>query len=158
VIGRVATAALLGALLWPALRGEIGLASSSAGALAGLLVLPWIHRAPRWRRLPAALLWGAWLVLLFSWEVVAANVEQARLVLSPRLAPRTAWLEYETELRSPALRALFAALVSLTPGTLTCDLARRTLSVHVLDTGDLEATRERIRRRLERPLLGMEGR
>ena len=84
--------------------------------------------------------------------------EQARLVLSPRLAPRTAWLEYETELRSPALRALFAALVSLTPGTLTCDLARRTLSVHVLDTGDLEATRERIRRRLERPLLGMEGR
>ena len=158
MIGRAVSAALLGALLWPALRGEIGVATALAGALAGLLVTPWVHRAPRWRRLPAALVWGLWLLLLFSWEILVANLEQARLVLSPRLAPRSAWLEYETGLRSPALRALFAALVSLTPGTLTCELSRRTLSVHVLDTGDLAAVRERIRRRLELPLCRMEGR
>jgi multicomponent K+:H+ antiporter subunit E len=158
VIGRALTAALLGALLWPAMRGEIDVATSLAGALAGLLVTPWIHRAPRWGRLPVSLLWGLWLLLLFSWEMVAANVQQARLVLSPRLAPRSAWLEYEIGLRSPALRAVLGALVSLTPGTLTCEVGRRTLLVHVLDTGDLAAVRERIRRRLERPLAGMEGR
>ncbi|MCL4837169.1 MAG: Na+/H+ antiporter subunit E [Thermoanaerobaculia bacterium] len=158
MIARLATAALLGALLWPAMRGQIDLATALGGALAGLLVLPWIHRPPRWRRLPASLLWGLWLLLLFSWEMVVANLQQARLVLSPRLAPRSAWLEYEIGLRSPALRALLGALVSLTPGTLTCEVGQRTLQIHVLDTGDLAAVRERIRSRLERPLAGMEGR
>ena len=107
----------------------------------------------RWlRRSALALRLLGW----FALELLIANLEQARLVLRRPLAVRPRWVRYETRLRSRTSRTVLGALISLTPGTLTCDLRDRTLLIHALDaTSDDEAV-ARIRGRFETLLARME--
>jgi len=97
----------------------------------------------------------------FVWELVVANVQQLRVVLSPRIDVDPCWVHFDTVLESPALRALLGVMISLTPGTLVCDEFERPdggvcLWLHILDTDDAPAAVARIRERLEAPLRSLE--
>ncbi len=70
------------------------------------------------------------------------------------LQPR--WITFETRLRSGTGRTLLGALISLTPGTLTCDLQGETLLIHVLNETSESATVSRIRQQFESLLIRME--
>lgn len=52
---------------------------------------------------------------------------------------------------------LVANLISLTPGTLSLDLSddKRVLYVHVMFLDDIDATRQQIKRGLEKRVLGV---
>lgn len=104
---------------------------------------------------------GAWslvrLFLRFAFEVLVANLEQLKLVLAPRIDLRPTWLLYRTSLKSPRLQVLLGLMISLTPGTVTADLAKGELWIHVLHTKDPEAVSERIRSRFESLLLEVDG-
>lgn len=92
----------------------------------------------------------------FSIELVIANLEQARLVLGRPRDVRPRWVRFETRLQSATSRTVLGALISLTPGTLTCDLEDTTMLIHALDaTTDDEAV-GRIRDRFESLLERME--
>lgn len=87
-------------------------------------------------------------------DVVLANIEVARLVLGPEavLRPRFVWVPLT--LRDPHALVALAGIVSLTPGTLSCDFSddRRWLLVHALDCDDEAALVASIQTRYEAPL------
>jgi multisubunit Na+/H+ antiporter MnhE subunit len=96
------------------------------------------------------------LLARFFVELLVANVQQARLVLSWPLVVEPRWIEYETRLQSLTLRTALGAMISLTPGTLTCDLQGNKLLIHALNPSPDEDATERIRERFESLLFQME--
>lgn len=94
--------------------------------------------------------------LIVAWDVAMANIQVAFLVLfrpSQRLKP--AWVTVPLDLRSREGIAVLAGTVTLTPGTVSCDLSAdgSSLLVHCLDVRDVDAVVARIKRRYESRLL-----
>ena len=91
---------------------------------------------------------------VFLWDVVASNVEVARRVLGPEDAIRPSFVWVPLELSDPHAIVTLAAIVTLTPGTLSADLTadRRHLLVHAFNVDDAGALVAGIKRRYERPL------
>jgi multicomponent Na+:H+ antiporter subunit E len=158
---------LLSGFAWIGLRGEAGLAEFVTGSVLGALTWRFERARSRQRfavgralRLTGA---GARVFVLFAIELAVANWQQLKIVLAPRIEIQPRWFSFHTELESPALRALLAVLICLTPGSLTCEEelesdGRVRLYVHALDSTDPDADIERIRRRLEEPLRALERR
>ena len=89
-------------------------------------------------------------------DIIVANFEVAKLILFRRNKDlRSHWLVIPLELRSPEAITALAGTISLTPGTVTSDIAAdgRSLLVHMLDVGDPEAAVARIKSRYETRLL-----
>lgn len=108
------------------------------------------------RRVAAALsLMGA-----FAVDIVASSLAVARVVLTPRSANRPAIVAVPVDARTEWGVALFAYLVSLTPGSTSLHVAdyRRTLYVHFLDAPDPEARATGIKALYERHIVRLEGR
>ena len=83
----------------------------------------------RLRRLPLMLKYAA--VLVF--EIIKANIDVIRLVLSPSQEVEPQLVEVRTGLREDSLRALLANSITLTPGTITVRIMSGYLEVHCLD-------------------------
>jgi multicomponent K+:H+ antiporter subunit E len=142
------------------------LASDSAGAGQLLLgaVLAWliplvlrghVGELPRVSRPLTALR----LVLVVLRDIVVSNVEVARRVLGPERAIHPGFVEVPLDLASAHGIAVLAAIVTMTPGTLTCDVApdRSHLLVHALHLTDEAALVADIKARYEAPLLEIFG-
>lgn len=80
---------------------------------------------------PLAVYWLTFFGILLR-EIVLANIQVARIVLNPRLSVAPRVCTYTTELKSPALLAVFATAITLTPGTMTVDISESTLQIHCL--------------------------
>jgi multicomponent K+:H+ antiporter subunit E len=95
------------------------------------------------------------LALVVLRDIVVSNVEVARRVLGPESAIHPGFVEVPLDLASAQGIALLAAIVTMTPGTLTCDVARdrSCLLVHVLHLTDEAALVADIKARYEAPLL-----
>lgn len=94
-----------------------------------------------------------WLVPIFLWDVVVANVKVAGLILFRRdLRPH--WLLIPLDIEDPNGIAALANMITLTPGTLSAKLTpdRLQLLVHIIDTDDPEAEVHNIKQRYERAL------
>lgn len=91
------------------------------------------------------------LMTLFAYDIVVANIAVARAVLSPRLPIAPRLVRVPLDLHEPKAVALLAAMVTLTPGTVSVgiDEARRTLDVHALLATDPEALVRDIKSRYE---------
>ncbi|MBW2231167.1 MAG: Na+/H+ antiporter subunit E [Deltaproteobacteria bacterium] len=156
---------LLTGFAWMGLRGEVGIAAFLTGCVFGALAWRIEKARSRLRFAPARALRfsvaGARVLVLFLGELAIANWLQLRIVLAPRIEVHPQWISFYTELESPALRALLAVLICLTPGSITCEEllesdGRVRLFLHALDTTDAEALVARIRSRLEEPLRALE--
>lgn len=104
--------------------------------------------------------WGAIsLAGAFLYDIVAASLGVARIVLAPRRDYRPAIVAVPVDARTEWGVALFAYLVSLTPGTTSLHVAddRRTLYVHFLDAPDPEAAAAAVKALYERRILRLEG-
>ncbi len=156
--------ALAGGLAWMGLRGDVGVEVFAVGAVLGLLTWRAEGGRPRGRFSPARALRIVWhflrFVALFLWELGLTAVDQLRIVLSPRMSIEPGWVRFGTELETPSLRALLAAVVSLTPGSLTYETGSEgeefVIYLHVLHLEDEAQTLHQIRTHLEAPLLAME--
>jgi multicomponent Na+:H+ antiporter subunit E len=107
------------------------------------------------RRAHAALsLTGAFLV-----DLVASSLAVARIVLVPRRGNQPAIVAVPVDARTEWGVALFAYLVSLTPGSTCLHVAddRRTIYVHFLDAPDAEARAVATKALYERWILRLEG-
>ena len=134
-------------------------ASLSAGhlllALLMALVIP--LAVERWRpdkAQPRRPLVALRLLLRVLLDVVTANITVARQVLGPEAKLRPGWVWVPLDLRSPHAMAMLAAIVTLTPGTVSSELAedRRHLLVHALHVDDAAALVAEIKTRYETPL------
>jgi multicomponent Na+:H+ antiporter subunit E len=108
-----------------------------------------------WRRTRAALSLGG----AFVGDLVASSLAVARIVLTPRGRNRPAIVAVPVDARTEWGVALFAYLVSLTPGSTCLHVAddRRVLYVHFLDAPDAEVRAAGIKALYERRILQLEG-
>ncbi len=101
--------------------------------------------------------WGALLrlVLVVLWDIVVSNFSVAKLVLWPRARPQPRWVPVALDITHPLGIALFASIITMTPGTVSCvvDEAGRRILVHALDGGDPGAMAAQMKQRYERPLM-----
>lgn len=94
------------------------------------------------------------LAATFLRELVVANLQVAWIILQPRLPIRPAFIVVPLALRDDLAITALANMITLTPGTLTVDVApdRSALWVHCLSAADADAVREQIKRQFEAPL------
>ncbi|MCG5536298.1 Na+/H+ antiporter subunit E [Ectothiorhodospira mobilis] len=138
--------------VWMLLLNGFSLGGLLLGAVLGV-VIP-IVTSHFWPGRPPLQAWDRALAFtaLALWDVIVANVIVARLILfrdPATLASR--WVRLPLELRSPEAITILAGTISLTPGTVSCDLSAdgRALLVHCLDAPDAEAAVREMKTRYE---------
>ena len=99
------------------------------------------------------------LTVTFLYDVVSASVAVARIVIAPNGRYSPALVRVPVDARTRWGVALFAYLVSLTPGSTCLAVAddMRSLYVHFLDAPDPDARANDMKRLYERWILEMEG-
>jgi multicomponent Na+:H+ antiporter subunit E len=97
----------------------------------------WAGEAPRVT--PAQLSALSVYLLRLGVQVFLAALHVARIVMDPRLPISPRLVVCKTRLKLPVSRVAFANSVTLTPGTLTVDMADGTFLVHCLDGESAEA-------------------
>ena len=123
--------------LWLILAEFSPLSEWIIGALASALVLVWLRRSlllPHDIRpiTPRGLL--AFFPFLMHWlkDLLIANVEVARIVLSKNMDIKPDFYTFDQPLKSDVAQATLANAITLTPGTLTVDYDNQTLIIHSL--------------------------
>lgn len=143
---------------WLALT-EVSAAHVVLALLLALLIPPalnaFLEHLPRVRAPLSAMR----LILLVIWDIVLANIVVARLVLGPMARLRPAFVKVPLALKHPQSITLLASIITMTPGTVSCDVSenRQELLLHVLDCPDAQHVITRIKRRYEQPLLEIFG-
>ncbi|MFT5358484.1 MAG: multicomponent Na+:H+ antiporter subunit E [Polyangiales bacterium] len=69
-----------------------------------------------------------WLV----WEVLVANVQAAKLILSPTLKTRPHLIRVHAPQRTSLGKVIYANTITITPGTITLDIQDDVILVHAL--------------------------
>jgi multicomponent K+:H+ antiporter subunit E len=138
-------------IFWLLLSNSLSLGALVVGIIIGI-ALP-IFTAPFWPGRPRVnfIAGFAYLALVLR-DIVVANFEVAAIILFRRNRDlRPAWLVIPMELATPEAITVFAATISLTPGTVSSDVSAcgRYLLVHALDAADPAAEIARIKARYE---------
>lgn len=146
-------ASLAIAALWLVLNGasngQIVLAALFALALPRLLPTP-VIASPRL----AAPMVAARLVLVVLYDIVKANLEIAVRILGPESRIHPAYVWVPLDIASPQGITVFASIITMTPGTLSCEVSedRRWLLVHAFHAEDPAAVAADVKLRYEAPL------
>lgn len=146
-------ASLTIAALWLLLNGfsngQLVLAVLLALALPRLLPEPAIA-SPRL----AAPLTAIRLTLVVLHDIVKANIDVALRILGPESRIRPTYVWVPLDIASPQGIAVFASIITMTPGTLSCDVSddRRWLLVHAFHADDADAVAAEVKARYEAPL------
>lgn len=147
-------------LAWVALQNDFSAGQWLMGVILGVVV-PLLLR-PFWSDLPQVHSWRTAIVYaaIVLWDIAKANVQVAGWVLLRRPETlRSSWLVVPLELRVQEAITLLAGTITMTPGTVSCDLAAdgSALLVHCLHTEDAAATVAEIKARYEARLMRMFG-
>lgn len=150
---------LLLAFSWVVLTGEFTPGNFAIGYLIGYLMLLWADKAstpdsPMSRylsRVPKIF----FLFFYFLWTIVVANFRMARAVLSPLSKLNPAIVAVPLDLSDPIAITILANWITLTPGTLTIEVAEETntLYVHTFQCADVAAFRAQIKDSFERRIM-----
>lgn len=130
------------ALVWAAITGNFTalnlLLGAGIGALTALLLRNWFASPQLLRRIRRI----NSLFLLFMWELMVSAVRVAIIVMTPniRAALRPGIIAFPLTVKSDFEITLLANMITLTPGTLSVDVAedRSVLYVHALQLDDRE--------------------
>ncbi|MCI2400849.1 Na+/H+ antiporter subunit E [Aliiroseovarius sp. N1Y82] len=149
-------------LFWILLNGSLAFGTLTAGAVAAgaitFLFKDSLSVFSGYRIMPASLVASVRFVAFFFRELVRANLQLARLVLTPSLPIRPAIVRVHTGLKSPVGRLLLANAITLTPGTLSVEIKGEWLYVHwVSAEAGAEVATARIAAGFERYLEVMYG-
>ncbi len=89
------------------------------------------------------------------WDILVANISVAKLILGKNDKLKPGFFSINLDINNPLGISLLANTISLTPGTVSCDLTpdRRQLLVHALHVEDIESTINDIKQRYEKPLM-----
>ncbi|MCP5152903.1 MAG: Na+/H+ antiporter subunit E [Ectothiorhodospiraceae bacterium] len=89
------------------------------------------------------------------WDIVVANVQVAAVVLGPRRRVRSGFVRVPLDLDDDFAITVFASTISLTPGTVSVELApdRDALYVHYLSEDDPDALVHTVKARYERRIM-----
>lgn len=141
--------------MWLLLNNTLAMGHVVLGLVLAILV-PWFSQ----RFWPERVFIHQPIVLLrfigiVMWDILVANITVARWVMGPNDKLQPAWLSVPLDIQSPLGISLLANTISLTPGTVSCDLSadQRSLLVHALHVEDSAAAIAEMKRRYEQPLM-----
>lgn len=99
------------------------------------------------KRMPKLLVY----FFLFVWELLKANFQVVRLVLSPRFNFKSAAIRYKTNVKTVSEMILLSNSITLTPGTLVMDanLKKGELLIHVMSADTTDSIKNELKRTLE---------
>lgn len=146
-------------LTWPALVSSVApihlLGAAALAVAVPLAVNPFLESPVRLQR-PLAIVP---LALIVARDVIVANIAVARLILGPTRRLRPMFLEVPLDTRHPQAIAFLASIITMTPGTVSCDIdeARSHILVHALDAEDPARIVADIKARYERRLMEIFG-
>ena len=89
---------------------------------------------------PKRILYFIQYFFVFIWALITANLNVARIVLSPKLPINTGIVEFETKLTSDFAKLVLANSITLTPGTFTIDIIESKFYIHWLDVKVTESS------------------
>lgn len=142
-------------LMWLLLNNTVAMGHVVLGALLGVLIP--LLTAGFWPervcvRRPWVLLKFVGVVL---WDMVVANLQVAVWILGSSRKLQPAFMVLELDIRTPLGVSLLANTISLTPGTVSCEVSadRRQLLIHALHVTDAEASVRAMKQRYEQPLI-----
>lgn len=146
---------ILTAVIWMFLQSSFTPASFVFGYLIGLLILFILRRFLVFDFYPRKLWAIVKLFFLFVVELTKANVDMVKVVLQPKLNNQPGIVAVRTELDSNVEITLLAALISLTPGTISMDFSddNKTIYIHSIDVPDKDEMIEEIRNSFERAIM-----
>lgn len=98
---------------------------------------------------PKAFIYTFIYIFVFLVELIKANIDVTRRVLSPSMPINPGIVKVETRLKSKMARLLLANSITLTPGTFTIEINEEALYVHWIDVKHAEeakATEDLVRK------------
>ncbi|MCH2394433.1 Na+/H+ antiporter subunit E [Oceanibaculum sp.] len=139
-------------LLWMVLLNDFSVGGLVLGVILGIGITLLTSRlwpgAPRIASYPKAFAY----FFLVLWDIVVANVQVAGLILFKRNADlKPDFISIPLDIRTPEAITLLAGTITMTPGTVSCDLSAdgRSLLVHGLNIEDAPAAIADIKKRYE---------
>jgi len=142
-------------VVWQMLVNYVSLGTLVFGTILGivipLLTAPYWPDRPRLKN-PAMIIE---FILVVLWDIVVANIVVAKTILfTSKSNMHPAWVTIPLDLRSPEAITVLAGTITMTPGTVSSDIAAdgRSLLVHCLNAADPDAVRDEIKHRYERRL------
>lgn len=140
--------------VWLLLQQSVRLPDLLAAAFIAVLVPRLVHGLLGGAVRPRGIVTIGRFLLIVLWDIVVSNLVVARIVLTPGRVPRPAWVPVALELHDQMATTLLAAVITTTPGTVSCviDEEGRVIYVHALDCDDPAALAAQIKERYERPL------
>ncbi|MBA3955231.1 MAG: Na+/H+ antiporter subunit E [Acidimicrobiia bacterium] len=141
-------------VVWVALWGDVSAANVVSGVVVSAVLLTFFPLGLATRPGRFRPLWVLRLLGYFSWKLVEANAVVAWEVVTPRNRINEGIVAVPVTGASDVLVSVVANAISLTPGTLTIEVATdpNVLYVHVLHLHDIDAVRRDVTR-LERSVL-----
>lgn len=141
-------------IIWLLLNNTIAPGHILLGALLATLI-PWLTSGfwPEQIKIRRP-----WLLFKYTvkvlWEILIANMVVAKLILGNKNKLQPGFIDYPLELHSPVGISLLANTISLTPGTVSCDLSDdgTHLLIHALHIDDVETIKADIHLKFETPL------
>lgn len=93
-----------------------------------------------------------WVVI---WDILIANMIVAKLILGPNRQLKPGFIVIDLKIQHPLGISILANTISLTPGTVSCDVShdRKHLKVHALHLENEAETIQEIQQRYETPLI-----
>jgi len=143
------------AIIWQAVTGTFSLGGLAVGFCVGYAVL-WIARPMFGDTRYFIRLWRIiGFFFYFLKEMIVSSLRVAYDVVTPPIHSRPGVIKVPIEARTDLEITLLANLITLTPGTLTLDVApdRKSLYVHAMFIDDPEKVRAEIKNGMERRLL-----
>ena len=141
-------------VIWLLLNATIAMGHVVLGGLLAT-VIPWLTSSfwPDKTLIKRPLLLMKF-ILVVLFEIVTANIVVAKLILGRNSKLNPGFIQYGLQIKSPVGIGLLANTISLTPGTVSCDLSSdsRFLLIHSLHIEDAAAIKADIYRKFERPL------
>lgn len=147
---------LVCALVWILLVNRFAWGSLVFALVIGLVVP--VATAPYWpdrARIHNPVKIAAYIVIVI-WDIIVANISVARIVLfMPKHDLRPVWLPVPLALTTPEAISVLAGTITLTPGTVSCDLSEdgKVLLVHCLHAPNPQSVLDDIKGRYEARLL-----
>lgn len=147
---------LLLAASWLALSRSLEPVHLLSAALIGLIIPRMLrgllHLGGPIRWIPAIRL-----TFVVTWDIVMSNITVAKLVLGPMSLPQPAWLRVPLACDHHRVNALFASIITMTPGTVSAVVDEDThcIWVHALNCDDAAGMVSDMKARYEAPLLAV---
>ncbi len=139
-------------VVWQMLVNKVTLGNLLLGTILALIIpvitSPYWPNRPKLRSAPRIVEY----ILVVLWDICVANVQVAYVILfKTNASTKPAWISIPLELRTPEAITVLAGTITMTPGTVSSDVAAdgRSLLVHCLDAPDPDAVRDEIKARYE---------